>query len=240
MSRDITPDVQVVRLFLTEAHTCSYLKDKEATTAFVDPGIVVDTHLYSYLSDLGFRRSGRYVYTPRCEGCNACIPARIPVNEFKPNRQQRRCNSKNSDLSVWVTRTIDESEHYPLYESYISERHADGDMYPPTRVQFKDFISNLWENSKILEIRLDDELIAAGVLDILDNGISAIYTYYSSNYPKRSLGTYAILAQIVLAKQMKLPYVYLGYWIKESQKMAYKTNFQPLELLIDDEWVPSN
>jgi arginine-tRNA-protein transferase len=162
------------------------------------------------------------------------------VSDFKANRQQRRCNTRNSDLSVWVRRDIDEAEHYPLYRSYINNRHSDGDMYPPTRAQFKDFISNLWRNSKILEIRLDDELVAAGVIDILDDGLSAIYSYYSSNYPKRSLGTYTILAQVMLAKQMKLPYVYLGYWIKNSRKMAYKVNFQPVELLIEGEWVESN
>ena len=240
MSRDITPDVQVVRQFLTEPHPCSYLKGQKATTAYVDPAIDMDPHLYTQLSGLGFRRSGRYIYSPRCEDCNACISTRLLVSDFKANRQQRRCNTRNSDLSVWVRRDIDEAEHYPLYRSYINNRHSDGDMYPPTRAQFKDFISNLWRNSKILEIRLDDELVAAGVIDILDDGLSAIYSYYSSNYPKRSLGTYTILAQVMLAKQMKLPYVYLGYWIKNSRKMAYKVNFQPVELLIEGEWVESN
>jgi arginyl-tRNA--protein-N-Asp/Glu arginylyltransferase len=236
MSRDITPDVQVVRLFLTEPHPCSYLKRRKAITAFVDPAIDMDPHLYTELSGLGFRRSGRYVYTPRCEGCNACVSTRLVVDEFKPNRQQRRCNKRNADLSVWVRSEIDESEHYPLYQSYIKRRHSDGDMYPPSRAQFKDFISNLWRGSKIIEIRLGDELLAAGVIDVLDNGLSAIYVYYSPDHPKRSLGTYAILAQIMLAKQMKLPYVYLGYWIENSSKMSYKKNFQPLELLIDEEW----
>ena len=162
------------------------------------------------------------------------------VNEFKANRQQRRCNKRNADLSVWVRREIDESEHYPLYESYIKRRHSDGDMYPPSLSQFKDFISNLWRGSKIIEIRLDNVLVAAGVIDILDNGLSAIYVYYSPDHPKRSLGTYAILAQVMLAKQMNLPYVYLGYWIKNSPKMAYKTSFQPLELLREEEWVRSD
>ena len=237
MSRDITPDVQMIRLFLTEPHPCSYLEGKEATTAFVEPEIDIDPHLYSQLSDMGFRRSGRYVYAPRCEACNACIPARLVVGDFKPNRQQRRCRKKNSDLNVWVTTSIDELEHYPLYERYINKRHADGDMYPASRSQFKDFISNLWRNSKMMEIRLGDELIAAGVVDVLDSGLSAIYTYFSCEHPKRSLGSYAILAQIMLAKQMNLPYVYLGYWIKNSPKMAYKSSYRPLEVLRDGEWV---
>ena len=240
MSRDITPDVQMIRLFLTEPHTCSYLKDNQATTAFVDPAIDIDPHLYSQLSDMGFRRSGKYVYVPRCEDCNACLPARLVVNDFKPNRQQKKCNRRNKDLTVWVTTDIDETEHYPLYERYITERHADGDMYPPSRSQFKDFISDLWRNSRIIEVRLGDELLAAGVVDVLDNGLSAVYIYFSCKYPQRSLGTYTILAHIMLAKQMRLPYVYLGYWIKSSPKMAYKSNFRPLEILKDGEWVVSD
>jgi arginyl-tRNA--protein-N-Asp/Glu arginylyltransferase len=240
MSRDITPDVQMVRLFLTEPHDCSYLEDKQATTAFVDPAVEIDSHLYSQLSDMGFRRSGKYVYIPRCEHCNACLPARLVVDNFQPNRQQRKCNKRNSDLTVWVTTEIDEAEHYPLYERYITERHSDGDMYPPSRSQFKDFISNLWRNSKIIEVRLGDELLAGGVVDILENGLSAVYIYFSCDHPKRSLGTYTILAHVMLAKQMKLPYVYLGYWIKNSPKMAYKSNFQPLEILRDGEWIEAD
>ncbi len=237
MSRDITPDVQAIRLFLTEPHPCSYLEGKRATTAFVDPVIDIDPYLYTQLSEMGFRRSGRYVYTPRCESCNACIPSRIRVNEFKANRQQKRCNKRNKDLSVWVTSNIDESEHYPLYANYISERHSDGDMYPPSLTQFKDFISNLWRNSKMIEVRLGKELIAAGVVDVLDNGLSAIYIYYSTKHNKRSLGTFTILAHITLAKQMDLPYVYMGYWIKNSPKMDYKAKYQPLEILKNSEWV---
>ncbi|WP_461480633.1 arginyltransferase [Porticoccus sp.] len=240
MSRDISPDVRAIRLFLTEPHPCSYLEDQKAITAFVDPAISIDKNLYSYLSNYGFRRSGRYVYAPRCKSCKACIPARLVVNDFEPNRQQHRCNKRNADLTVSIARTIDEGEHYPLYERYLEERHADGDMYPPTMTQYRDFISSLWDNSRILEIRLRGELVAAGVIDILNDGLSAIYTYYSPDHPKRSLGTYMILAELVLTRDLGLPYLYLGYWIERSPKMAYKKNFQPLELLIDDRWVPMN
>lgn len=240
MSRDITPDVRAIRLFLTEPHPCSYLEGQKAITAFVDPAITVDKTLYSHLSNYGFRRSGRYIYAPRCKSCNACIPARLVVNDFEPKRQQNRCNKRNADLTVSIARSIDESEHYPLYEQYLAERHADGDMYPPTMAQYRDFISSLWENSRVLEVRLEGELIAAGVIDILNDGISAIYTYYSPDHPKRSLGTYMILAELVLARDVGLPYLYLGYWIASSPKMAYKKNFQPLELLINDRWERMN
>ncbi|MEZ5529117.1 MAG: arginyltransferase [Porticoccaceae bacterium] len=240
MSRDITPDVRAIRLFLTEPHPCSYLEDQKAITAFVDPAITVDKNLYSHLSNFGFRRSGRYIYAPRCKSCKACIPARLVVNEFEPNRQQNRCNRQNEDLTISIVREVNEKEHYRLYERYLEARHADGDMYPPTMIQYRDFISSLWDNSRMLEARLNGELVAAGVIDVLNDGISAIYTYYSPDYPKRSLGTYMILAELVLARQVGLPYLYLGYWIEKSPKMAYKKNFQPLELLIDDQWVPMN
>ncbi|WP_293614354.1 arginyltransferase [Porticoccus sp.] len=240
MSRDISPDVKAIRLFLTEPHACSYLQNQQATTAFVDPGLKVDQNLYSYFSGLGFRRSGRYIYAPRCKHCNACIPARIPVGQFKPNRQQRRCRKQNADLSIWLTRMVNESEHYPLYQQYLNSRHADGDMYPPTIGQYRDFISNIHDYSAMVEIRLKGELVAAGLVDILNDGLSAIYTYYSPRLSKRSLGTFSILAELMLARELGFPYLYLGYWIKESPKMAYKDRYQPLELLRDGEWAPMN
>ncbi|WP_438952416.1 arginyltransferase [Porticoccus sp.] len=240
MSRDISPDVKAIRLFLTEPHACSYLENQKATTAFVDPGITVDQKLYSHLSGLGFRRSGRYIYAPRCRDCNACIPARIPVRQFKPNRQQRRCLKQNADLNIWVTRRLNESEHYPVYKQYLNSRHADGDMFPPTIGQYRDFISNIRDYSVMMEIRMKGELIAAGLVDILNDGLSAIYTYYSPKLPKRSLGTFAILAELMLAREMGLPYLYLGYWIKDSPKMTYKARYQPLELLRNGEWAPMN
>ena len=247
MSRDIAPDIRRIRLFLTNPHPCSYLPGKEATTAFVasaDPNLGVDSHievnsqLYSQLSDMGFRRSGQYFYAPRCESCNACISARLLVNDFKPSRQQQRCDKRNKDLTVWLATQIDEQEHYPLYRQYINTRHADGDMFPPNLTQFRDFISSFREYTKIIEIRYEGELVAAGVVDILDDGLSAIYTYYSTDqkHKHRSLGTFTVLSQATLAKEMNLSYLYLGYWIKDSPKMAYKSNYKPLEILKDRQW----
>lgn len=238
MSRDISPDVQTVKLFLTDPHPCSYLDDREAVTAFIDPYQHMDKGLYTQLSRQGFRRSGRYMYTPRCQGCNACISVRLLVNEFAPNRQQRRCAKRNADLDIDITPNTSDSEHYRIYKSYIEERHADGDMYPPSFGQYRDFISNLWHNSQFMEIRLDGKLIAAGVVDILYDGLSAIYTYYLPEYASRSLGTFAIMAEVELARKLGLDYVYLGYWIKNSPKMAYKSNFAPLEQLLDGVWQP--
>jgi arginyl-tRNA--protein-N-Asp/Glu arginylyltransferase len=247
MSRDVSPDFRRIRVFLTNPHPCSYLPGNEATTAFVaaaDPNLEVISHieitsrLYSQLSDMGFRRSGQYFYSPRCKSCDACISARVVVSSFKNSKQQKRCLKRNEDLSVSVVTEIDEQEHYPLYKKYISTRHADGDMYPPNLPQFRDFIGNLREYSKILEVRHNGELISAGVIDYLEDGLSAIYSYYSTDpiYKKRSLGKFSILSQIYLVKELGLSYLYLGYWIENSPKMAYKSNYRPMEILKDRQW----
>lgn len=237
MTRDISPDISTIRLFLTEPHPCSYLDDKQATTAFVDPNLTIDNKLYSRLSDLGFRRSGRYIYTPRCENCNACVPVRIPVAAFKPNRSQQRCCKRNQDLICRITDQPDHSDHYRLYSRYINDRHSEGDMFPPSQQQYEDFIGSLWENSRVLEFRLNRKLIAAAVIDVLEQGISAIYTYFCPQQQHRSLGSFSILTQVALAKERQLPYVYLGYWIKDCRKMSYKTAFKPLEMRINNRWV---
>ena len=240
MSRDISPDLQRLRLFLTEPHDCSYLPEERATTAFVDPAVPVSKAVYSRLSELGFRRSGRYIYTPRCENCQACIATRIPVKQFKPNRQQKRCANRNDDLLIRLCDDIDHGEHFALYERYISERHYDGDMYPPTRSQYDDFIGEQLESSRVIEYRIQDRLVAGAVVDLLDDGISAIYTYYDPEPSKRSLGTFAILSQISIANDLDLSFVYLGYWIKECDKMAYKSGFRPLEMRVNNRWTLVN
>ena len=236
MSRDISPDVSTIRLFLTEPHPCSYLENHSATTAFVDPVLPLSAPLYDRLSDSGFRRSGKYLYMPHCQNCNACQPSRIPVSAFVPSRQQRRCSKNNRDLKVSLCDKINGDEHFVLYSNYICRRHADGDMYPPTRDQYDDFIGTPLEFTRFLEFRHNEKLLACSVVDILDRGISAIYTYFDPAETRRSLGVMAILAIIDQARRLQLPYVYLGYWIADCQKMSYKTNFRPVEMLIDGNW----
>lgn len=238
MSRDISPDLSTIRLFLTEPHQCSYLSDRAATTAFVDPALPISRQMYNRLSESGFRRSGRYLYVPHCQNCSACIPARIPAAAFTPNRQQRRCARDNQDLEIKVLKQVDGDEHFILYSSYICKRHADGDMYPPTRSQYDDFIGSPFEFTRFVEFRLNGRLLGCSVVDILDHSISAIYTYYDPSEERRSLGTMAILAIIDLARRQNLQCVYLGYWIDACSKMRYKTRFQPIELLIDGAWQP--
>ena len=144
MTRDISPDIQTVRLCLTEPHECSYLPERMSTTAFVDPALFIDVALYSRMTTLGFRRSGPYLYAPMCSACKACVPTRLPVAEFKMNRSQKRCWRDNADIAVEQCDAIDLAEHYDLYARYIESRHSDGDMYPPSVRQFEDFLGKPW------------------------------------------------------------------------------------------------
>lgn len=222
--------------FATPPHDCSYLPDREATTMFVDPRAQVDKRLYSQLTTLGFRRSGSHYYRPHCESCNACIPVRLNVPKFQPDRSQRRVWKKNKDLTFRLGAACFQERYYQLYASYIQARHHDGDMYPPSREQFTSFLVEGANQSEFLEMWRDDQLIALAVLDVLDDGLSAIYTLFDPDEEARSLGTLAILWQIEEAQRRHLPYLYLGYWIRECRKMNYKTRFQPLESLIDGQW----
>lgn len=222
--------------FATPAHECSYLDDREATTMFVDPRANVDKKLYSQLTALGFRRSGSHYYRPHCEQCNACVPVRLDAREFRPDRSQKRVIKRNADLSFKLVPARFSEDYYALYARYIEERHFDGDMYPPTREQFASFLVDGATESYFLEMRKGELLVALAVIDALDDGLSAIYTIFEPEENSRSLGTLAVLWQIEEAVRRNLPYVYLGYWIKECRKMSYKTRFRPIEALLDGRW----
>jgi arginine-tRNA-protein transferase len=226
-----------LRFFATPPHACSYLEDRRATTLFVDPAAEIDNGLYSSLSALGFRRSGRHVYRPHCEGCNACIPVRIPAAEFAPRRVQKRVRRRNSDLEVRITEPRLTEENYALYARYIGARHADGDMYPPSPDQFRSFLLCEWSDTLFAEFRADGELIAVAVTDQVSDGLSAIYTFYDPDQGHRSPGVLALLWQIEYARTLGHPHVYLGYWIRQCQKMSYKTDYRPLEMYVGERWI---
>ncbi len=232
----MTSSLKELRVYTTHPHSCSYLEDQEATTLFVDPRQEVDQQLYSTLSTLGFRRSGSHVYRPHCNPCTACIPARIPVQHFSPSRNQRRTLRRNRDLLVERTFDIRDDPAYELYRRYIESRHADGDMYPPDRDQYEGFLNDAWDCTRYYRFYLQQELLAICVVDVMLDGLSAIYTFFNPECGPRSLGAYAILWQIEQAREMGLHYLYLGYWIRNCRKMSYKAAYQPLELFIDHRW----
>ena len=236
MSTDQSEPIQQIKLLKTAPHACSYLNGREASTAFVDPELEIDSDLYARLSENGFRRSGPYIYTPMCGDCVACVSARIPVDLFAHSRSQRRCVKANSDLKVICVNSIDITEHYTVYADYINQRHADGDMYPPTTEQFVDFLGTAWDCTQFVEFRVDTKLIGCAIIDVLPDAISAIYTYFDPNEEGRGLGKFAVLYQIAMAKELALSHVYLGYWIEDCKKMSYKRQYQPIELLQENTW----
>jgi len=229
-------NLRTLVFFATPSHDCSYLPERQATTMFVDPRAHIDKNLYSQLTALGFRRSGSHYYRPHCESCNACVPVRLKVRSFQPNRSQRRVLKKNRDLQCRLIPAGFTEQYYRLYAHYIEERHSDGDMYPPTREQFHSFLVEGATDSWFLEMVLNGELVGLAAVDALDDGLSAIYTVFAPELENRSLGTFAVLWQIEEAQRRGLPHLYLGYWIQQCQKMNYKTRFQPIEALRDGQW----
>lgn len=237
MSSQIKPTQ--LSFFITPPHDCPYLESEIARTIFLSPEIHTDQTLYTALINKGFRRSGEHIYRPHCGQCNACISVRLPVADFNPNKQQKRCLKKASRFITKVEPARFNQQHYQLFDKYISERHRDGDMYPTSPHQYKEFVLSNWIECNFLNFTeaSSNKLIATCVYDVLKDGLSAVYTYFDPDYAKFSPGRLAILKLVEQAQQQKLPYVYLGYWIKNSTKMAYKGEYRPLECFINEQWV---
>lgn len=223
-------------LYLSAPHRCSYLADRQSSTLFADPHGPMDMATYSELLRYGFRRSGRLVYAPRCEFCHQCVSVRIPVRDFAPRRSQRRIARDNADVSLHVVDPDFDPAHYALYQRYTRARHTDGDMANASPEEYLGFLKARWATTRFLELRLGDRLVAVAVTDYADDGLSAVYTFFEPDLDQRSLGTLAILRQIRLANELGLPYLYLGYWIKDSPKMAYKVRFRPIQLWRAGRW----
>jgi len=230
-------DIRELAFYATPEHDCSYIADKKATTMFADPKIDMSTELYSELSALGFRRSGQHYYRPHCEDCQACTPIRVHVNSFNPSRSQKRVLKKNIQLDTQMMPADFHEDHYLIYEKYINERHADGDMYPPSREQYRSFLVNGHRGTQFIEFSQNKRVCGIAVCDQLSDGLSAIYTFFDPDYSHLSLGTYAVLWQLLEAKRRNLDYLYLGYFIKECRKMAYKNQYSPFEARINNQWI---
>jgi len=231
-------DLSELKFFATPPHECSYLDNEEATTLFVDPEAEINKDLYEQLSLVGFRRSGNHLYRPHCTSCSQCIPTRLLVDKFKPSKSQKRIIKRNNDLIYQQASNPLAMEYYDLYDKYLSQRHQDGDMYPPSFEQYQTFLNSQWADTHFFEARdSDGKLVSVLVCDLINSGFSAIYSFFDPELPKRSLGVMNVLWQVQLAKHNDLSYLYLGYWIRNCKKMSYKSNYQPLELYLDNEWV---
>lgn len=202
---------------------------------FADPNKVVDSESYGRLIDFGFRRSGDNVYRPHCRSCMACTPVRIPVDEMVLNRSQRRNMKRNADLQVTVETTDFGDEHLDLYHRYQLLRHDPETSSGEAHDQLG-FLRSKFINTFNLEFRLDGKLLMVAVVDEIPQGLSAAYTFYDPEYGPRGLGVYGVLALAKECQRRELPWLYLGYWIKECEKMNYKTMFRPLHAYRDGAW----
>ncbi len=225
-----------LQFYLTAPYPCSYLPERQARSQVAAPGGLVDTVVYSELVRLGFRRSGHHVYRPRCDACHECTPVRIPVDAFRAGRSQRRCLARNADLEMRLRPLVFDEAHYRLYRRYQASRHAGGGMDQDDREQFRGFLLQSRVDSALAEFTLGGEVVMVALIDRPLDGLSAVYTFYEPDLARRGLGTFGVLTQLNLAKEMGLPYLYLGYWIADSCKMAYKRRFQPIEALVDGHW----
>ncbi|MEA3274708.1 MAG: arginyltransferase [Pseudomonadota bacterium] len=225
-------------LYITGGHPCAYLPGLTARTLFLDPLTILDVDVYQFLLDQGFRRSGSRVYRPQCGTCQRCVPLRIPVASFAPNRSQRRNRSRNlSDVTLADRAAAFDPEHYALYRSYVQSRHADGSMADASPESYRDFLLAPWGGeTRFLELRIDERLVAVAATDVLPRGLSAVYTFFDPEIAGRAPGTYSLLCQIDQARRRGLEFLYLGYWIEECRKMSYKDRFRPLEAWIGGRW----
>lgn len=234
--------LQKLQFYVTTGYTCNYLPKKMAQNLIATPQDLVNAETYSSLIQQGFRRSGKHTYRPHCETCKACISTRIIVADFAITRSQKRSVKQHRNLVANILPIGFHQDHFALYKAYQSNRHAettpdDTDAQENAMTQYKRFICDSNVDSVMIEFREGETLKMVSIIDIVHNGISAVYTFYDSSNPKTSYGTYNVIWQVNWAKSLNLDYLYLGYWIAENTKMAYKNKFKPQEKLIDGAWL---
>lgn len=219
-----------VRLFQTLPHSCGYFAERTAQNLVIDPAAPQLDQLYGAALERGFRRAGGHLYLPHCGHCRACTPCRIDVEHFAPDRAQKRCMKRNADIVISESMAGYNAERHTLYERYLRQRHPGGGMDEADASDFRRFLTAPWSPTLFLEMRLAKRLVGVAVTDVCTNGLSAVYTFFDPDEHARSLGTFAILQQVALARRRGMPWVYLGFWIEGHPKMDYKRRFRPLQV----------
>ncbi|MCK5425290.1 MAG: arginyltransferase [Emcibacter sp.] len=231
---------QFPRFYVTASTICPYLEGKMERKVFTELNDTNPSGLHESMAKIGFRRSQDIAYRPSCENCTECKSVRIPVAIFKPNRTQRRLINLNSDLSIKELPNIATTEHYDLLHKYLGKRHSNGGMTNMTFDEYVSMVESSPVNTCLYEYRIhtSGKLVAVTLTDIMADSLSMVYSFFdvSDEFRKRSLGTYIILDHVARAQLAEKAHVYLGYWVKDSPKMAYKTNFRPLEVLREEGW----
>lgn len=225
-----------VRVFQTLPHPCGYYAERTAQNLVIDPAAPDLRQLYGPALERGFRRAGGHLYLPHCAHCHACTPCRIDVAGFRPDRAQKRCLRRNGDLSVSAQAPGYTAERHQLYATYLRARHTGGGMDDAEPSDFDRFLNAPWSPTLFLEFRLQTRLLGVAVTDVCAGSLSAVYTFFDPELGPRSLGTFAILQQVQLARRYKLPWLYLGFWIDGHPKMDYKRRFRPLQIRTAQGW----
>ena len=240
---DRTANLPTIQFYTSSSYPCSYLPNTTARSLVAMPLEEINAALYSQLALNGFRRSGEHVYKPFCAPCMQCVPVRIVVDQFVPNRSQKRNQKQWQHLEQqWMPLQFHQ-QHFELYKRYQKARHAGGGMDQDSVDQYQQFLLQSRVNSRIIEFRAASPKGELGVLkmvsivDVLNHGLSAVYTFYEPA-DDASYGTFGVLWQIDQARKLKLPHVYLGYWIEASPKMNYKSRFVPCEIRVHGQWQP--
>jgi leucyl-tRNA---protein transferase len=235
------PTQRNLRFYLTAPSPCPYLPgrmERKVFTSLEGPSAV---QLNDSLTNAGFRRSQNIAYRPACEACDACISVRIPVSRFKFNRSWRRVLARNGDLARTRVPAIATEEQYWLLRHYLEGRHGDGGMAEMGMLDYAAMVEESRVRSHVVEYRRTSgpdrgDLMGAAIIDVMRDGMSLVYSFYDTDEPGRSLGSYIILDAVAQAIRIGLPYVYLGYWVPGSVKMDYKKRYGPLEALYAGEW----